>query len=193
MRLEIPVGERSVVLETGKLAKQAGGSVTAQLGDTVLLSTATRSQSPRPGATFLPLSVDIEERMTAAGKIPGRLPQARGQAFGQGYPDLAAHGQAPQAALSQGLPLRDTGHRHRARRRPGHPVRHGEHGRGLGGAGALRHPVTTARSGPSGSGAGSTAASYSTRPTSRSRRATSTSSWPGPKRPSRWSRPAPTR
>ena len=43
MRLEIPVGGRSLVLETGKLAKQAGGSVTAQLGDTVLLSTATRS------------------------------------------------------------------------------------------------------------------------------------------------------
>ena len=69
MPLEIPVGERSVVLETGKLAKQAGGSVTAQLGDTVLLSTATRSSNPRPGATFLPLSVDIEERMTAAGKM----------------------------------------------------------------------------------------------------------------------------
>jgi polyribonucleotide nucleotidyltransferase len=54
MRLEIPVGDRSVVLETGKLAKQAGGSVTVQLGDTVLLSTATRSSNPRPGATFLP-------------------------------------------------------------------------------------------------------------------------------------------
>ena len=45
MRLEIPVGERSLVLETGKLAKQAGGSVTVQLGDTMLLSTATRSKS----------------------------------------------------------------------------------------------------------------------------------------------------
>jgi len=79
MRLEIPVGERSVVLETGKLAKQAGGSVTAQLGDTVLLSTATRSSNPRPGATFLPLSVDIEERMTAAGKIPGGFLKREGR------------------------------------------------------------------------------------------------------------------
>ncbi len=79
MRLEIPVGERSVVLETGKLAKQAGGSVTAQLGDTVLLSTATRSANPRPGATFLPLSVDIEERMTAAGKIPGGFLKREGR------------------------------------------------------------------------------------------------------------------
>ena len=79
MRLEIPVGDRSVVLETGKLAKQAGGSVTVQLGDTVLLSTATRSANPRPGATFLPLSVDIEERMTAAGKIPGGFLKREGR------------------------------------------------------------------------------------------------------------------
>jgi polyribonucleotide nucleotidyltransferase len=79
MRLEIPVGERSIVLETGKLAKQAGGAVTAQLGDTTVLSTATRSQNPRPGATFLPLSVDIEERMTAAGKIPGGFLKREGR------------------------------------------------------------------------------------------------------------------
>jgi polyribonucleotide nucleotidyltransferase len=79
MRLEIPVGERSIVLETGKLAKQAGGAVTARLGDTVLLSTATRSQNPRSGATFLPLSVDIEERMTAAGKIPGGFLKREGR------------------------------------------------------------------------------------------------------------------
>jgi polyribonucleotide nucleotidyltransferase len=79
MRLEIPVGERSIVLETGKLAKQAGGAVTARLGDTTILSTATRSQNPRPGATFLPLSVDIEERMTAAGKIPGGFLKREGR------------------------------------------------------------------------------------------------------------------
>ncbi|MBA3701476.1 MAG: polyribonucleotide nucleotidyltransferase [Actinomycetota bacterium] len=79
MRLDIPVGERSIVLETGKLARQAGGSVTARLGDTVILSTATRSQAPRPGATFLPLSVDIEERMSAAGKIPGGFIKREGR------------------------------------------------------------------------------------------------------------------
>jgi polyribonucleotide nucleotidyltransferase len=79
MRLDIPVGERSIVLETGKLAKQAGGSVTARLGDTIILSTATRSQAPRPGATFLPLSVDIEERMSSAGKIPGGFIKREGR------------------------------------------------------------------------------------------------------------------
>jgi polyribonucleotide nucleotidyltransferase len=67
------------VLETGKLAKQAGGSVTARLGDTMILSTATRSEAPRPGATFLPLSVDIEERMSSAGKIPGGFIKREGR------------------------------------------------------------------------------------------------------------------
>jgi polyribonucleotide nucleotidyltransferase len=79
MRLEIPVGERSIVLETGKLARQAGGSVTAQLGDTVVLSTGTRSKAPRAGVDFLPLSVDIEERMSAAGKIPGGFLKREGR------------------------------------------------------------------------------------------------------------------
>ena len=79
MRLEIPVGERSMVLETGKLAKQAGGAVTARLGDTMMLSTATRSSRPRPGVNFLPLSVDIEERMSAAGKIPGGFIKREGR------------------------------------------------------------------------------------------------------------------
>jgi polyribonucleotide nucleotidyltransferase len=79
MRLEIPVGERAIVLETGKVARQAGGSVTARLGDTMVLSTATRSEVPRPGATFLPLSVDIEERMSSAGKIPGGFIKREGR------------------------------------------------------------------------------------------------------------------
>jgi len=79
MRIEIPAGERPIVLETGKFAKQAGGAVTARLGDTMVLSTATRSEAPRPGATFLPLSVDIEERMSSAGKIPGGFLKREGR------------------------------------------------------------------------------------------------------------------
>lgn len=79
MRLEIPVGERQIVLETGKLARQAGGSVMVSFGDTTLLSAATRSNSPRPGVDFLPLSVDIEERMSAAGKIPGGFIKREGR------------------------------------------------------------------------------------------------------------------
>src|SRR5918997_1150584 len=79
MRLEIPVGERSMVLDTGKLARQAGVAVLAQLGDTVVLATATRSAAPRPGVDFLPLSVDIEERMSSAGKIPGGFIKREGR------------------------------------------------------------------------------------------------------------------
>jgi len=61
---------RTLTIETGKLAMLAGGSVTVQFGDTVVLGTANRSD-PRPGLDFFPLTVDFEERMYAAGKIPG--------------------------------------------------------------------------------------------------------------------------
>lgn len=56
---------------TGKLAEQAGGAVTARIGDSVLLATATMSKNVREGLDFFPLSVDFEERMYAAGRIPG--------------------------------------------------------------------------------------------------------------------------
>jgi polyribonucleotide nucleotidyltransferase len=79
MHLEIPVGGRSMVLETGKLARQAGGAVMTRLGDTVVLAAATRSAAPRLGVDFLPLSVDIEERMASAGKIPGGFIKREGR------------------------------------------------------------------------------------------------------------------
>jgi len=65
------LGSSSLVVETGKLAGQAGGAVTVRCGDTVILATATAGQTPLEGATFLPLTVDYEERLYAAGKIPG--------------------------------------------------------------------------------------------------------------------------
>ncbi len=65
------IGEREIVIETGKLAKLAGGAVTVRCGDTLLLATATMSQSPREGIDFFPLTVDFEERLYAAGRIPG--------------------------------------------------------------------------------------------------------------------------
>jgi DNA polymerase III epsilon subunit family exonuclease len=64
------IGGKALTIETGKLARLAGGSVTVRLGDTVVLGTANRSD-PRPGLDFFPLTVDFEERMYAAGKIPG--------------------------------------------------------------------------------------------------------------------------
>ncbi|MDQ2689385.1 MAG: exonuclease domain-containing protein, partial [Chloroflexota bacterium] len=58
-------------METGKLAEQADGAVIVRYGDTVVLATAVASKEPREGADFFPLTVDYEERMYAAGKIPG--------------------------------------------------------------------------------------------------------------------------
>ena len=68
--VETELGGRQLTIETGKLALLAGGAVTVRLGDTVILGTANRSE-PRPGLDFFPLTVDFEERMYAAGKIPG--------------------------------------------------------------------------------------------------------------------------
>jgi polyribonucleotide nucleotidyltransferase len=65
------VGGKEWEIETGKLAKQAGGAVTVRYGDTVVLVTATASEQPREGVDFFPLTCDFEERLYAAGKIPG--------------------------------------------------------------------------------------------------------------------------
>ncbi|MFO7311539.1 MAG: polyribonucleotide nucleotidyltransferase [Bacillota bacterium] len=64
------VGGRPLIIETGKLAKQANGAVLVRYGDTVVLVTAVMSKEPRQGIDFFPLLVDYEERMYAIGKIP---------------------------------------------------------------------------------------------------------------------------
>jgi len=65
------VGSDEIIIETGKLAGQANGAVTIRQGDTLLLCTATMARDVREGIDFFPLSVDYEERLYAAGKIPG--------------------------------------------------------------------------------------------------------------------------
>jgi polyribonucleotide nucleotidyltransferase len=69
-KLETQFAGRTLTIETGKVATLAGGSVTIQFGDTMVLGTANRSD-PRPGLDFFPLTIEFEERMYAAGKIPG--------------------------------------------------------------------------------------------------------------------------
>ena len=76
---ECDVGGRSLVIETGKLAEQANGAVTVRYGDTVVLVTVTISDEPREGVDFLPLTVDYEERLYAAGKIPGGFIRREGR------------------------------------------------------------------------------------------------------------------
>ena len=69
--VSVTVGEGEITFETGKLAKQADGAVLVRSGDTMVLATAQGRTEAREGADFFPLTVDVEERMYAAGKIPG--------------------------------------------------------------------------------------------------------------------------
>jgi polyribonucleotide nucleotidyltransferase len=69
--VSVTVGGNEITFESGKLAKQADGAVVVRSGDTMVLATAMGRQEPREGADFFPLTVDVEERMYAAGKIPG--------------------------------------------------------------------------------------------------------------------------
>src|SRR5437773_7827827 len=69
--VSVTVGGQEITFESGKLAKQADGSVVVRSGDTMVLATAQGRTEAREGADFFPLTVDVEERMYAAGKIPG--------------------------------------------------------------------------------------------------------------------------
>src|SRR5262252_4217524 len=69
--VSVTVGDEEIVFETGKLAKQADGAVLVRSGETMVLATAQGKSEAREGADFFPLTVDVEERMYAAGKIPG--------------------------------------------------------------------------------------------------------------------------
>jgi len=76
---ECEVGGRSLAIDTGKLAQQASGAVTVRYGDTVILVTVCIGKKPREGVDFLPLTVDYEERLYAAGKIPGGFIRREGR------------------------------------------------------------------------------------------------------------------
>ena len=71
VRKEIQFGEQQLVLETGKIAKQATGSVMITIGDSMVLCTVVGSKSVKPGQDFFPLTVNYQEKTYAAGKIPG--------------------------------------------------------------------------------------------------------------------------
>ena len=69
--VETEIGGKRLILETGLMAKQAGGAVVVRYGDTVVLSTAVSSKVERANVDFLPLTVDYQEKTYAAGRIPG--------------------------------------------------------------------------------------------------------------------------
>jgi len=76
---EMKLSGRSLIIETGKMAKQANGAVLIRYGDTVILVTATASAEPREGVDFFPLTVDYEEKLYAVGKIPGGFIKREGR------------------------------------------------------------------------------------------------------------------
>ncbi len=76
---QLEVAGRTLTIETGKLAEQADAAVTVRYGDTVVLVTLVVTPEPRPDTDFLPLTIDYEERLYAAGKIPGGFIRREGR------------------------------------------------------------------------------------------------------------------
>src|SRR6476660_251097 len=70
---------REITLETGRLARQADGSVTVRMGNSILLATVVATQEPKPGQEFFPLSVDYMEKFASAGRIPGSFFKREGR------------------------------------------------------------------------------------------------------------------
>jgi polyribonucleotide nucleotidyltransferase len=79
-QVSVHVGDQEITFETGKLAKQADGAVVVRSGETMVLATAVGRSEAREGADFFPLTIDVEERMYAAGKIPGGFFKREGRA-----------------------------------------------------------------------------------------------------------------
>jgi polyribonucleotide nucleotidyltransferase len=78
-RKTIEVGGKPMIIETGRLASQAGGAITLRVGDTMVFAAATMSKEPRQGIDFFPLTIDYEERMYAGGRIPGSFFRREGR------------------------------------------------------------------------------------------------------------------
>ncbi len=79
LKKTIDIGGRTLTLETGRMAKQAGGAIFTTYGDTMVLACATMSAEPRAGIDFFPLQVEYEEKMYSVGKIPGGFIKREGR------------------------------------------------------------------------------------------------------------------
>ena len=80
---KIKLGQEELILETGKMAKQASGAVTIQYGGTLVLATAVGSREPKEGLSFFPLTIEYQEKTYAAGKIPGGFFKREGRPSGK--------------------------------------------------------------------------------------------------------------
>ena len=70
-KVTIPLGDKQITIESGKLAKQADGAVLVQMGETVIIVAAVAATKAKEGQDFFPLTVDYREKAAAAGKFPG--------------------------------------------------------------------------------------------------------------------------
>ncbi len=102
-KITIPVGSQELIIETGKLAKQADGAVTVQMGETIVFVAAVGAAKAKPGQEFFPLTVDYREKAAAAGKFPRRLFQTGRPSHGKGNSHLPPHRPPHSPALPQGL------------------------------------------------------------------------------------------
>ena len=105
---------RELVLETGRIARQADGAVFASWGETTVLATVVAAKTAKPGQDFFPLTVDYQEKAFAAGRIPGGFKKREGQPLGEGDAGLPPDRPPDPAAVPRRFPLRDAGHRHGA-------------------------------------------------------------------------------
>ena len=119
--VSVEIGGRDITFETGKLAKQADGAVAIRSGDTLVLATAQGRLEAREGADFFPLTVDVEERMYAAGKIPGGF--FKREARASEAATLAARLTDRPSALFPRASATRCRHRHRALGRHGRRAR----------------------------------------------------------------------
>ena len=101
-KITAQVGDKQIIIETGKLAKQADGAVTIQLGETIVIVAAVAATKAKEGQDFFPLTVDYREKAAAAGKFPGGYFKRR-PSDGKGNSHLPAYRPADSSALSQGL------------------------------------------------------------------------------------------
>ena len=97
------IGGRKLVIETGKYALQANAGVTVQYGDSIVLVTACVSPKPRPGVDFVPLTVDFEERLYAAGRIPGSFFRREGRPSQEGILSMRLADRSLRPLLPKGL------------------------------------------------------------------------------------------
>lgn len=112
-------GKRTLRFETGRLAQQADGAVAAYLDDdSMILSTTTAGSSPKENYDFFPLTVDVEEKMYAAGKIPGSFFRREGRPSSEAHPRLPHHRPPAAPAVPAHPAQRSAGRRDRARREP---------------------------------------------------------------------------